>query len=308
MTKNYVIIHTASGGAYARRVASSIRWIYQNIKKSNDYRTIVASVNDFEEKVQGLIPRDTVIYARAAYPTLDGWMGRLKRLEDAGFTVVNPVRVLQLTSDKLACALHLRDKVSHPKTFEIDKNNFDWGDIGRLVGDLFPVTYIMKPLTSMDQGANVTKIEFPLPINGESLGDIANRIPGNKIVFQKFVPYTAIYRVIVIGGVALPYSFVDKPEWHPDNWKVSVCLNRVTMRFVPNPNPALLRLAERTQVAVGGEINFVDIFETTPGNFVISEINTACNLRIHERLAERAHHPMANIHYRIAKYLVNKEV
>lgn len=304
--KNFVIIHTASGGAYARRVASSIRWIYRNLKRGEPVNTIVASVNDFEEKVQGLIPRDTVIYSRAAYPTLDGWMGRLKNLENRGFHVINPVRVLQMTSDKLACALHLQGKVSHPRTWEVTKEYMTPEGLARPALETSITTFVLKPLTSMEQGASVVKMLHT--DSSAIMMQKAESVPGNKIIMQEFIKYTAIYRVIVIGGVALPYSFVDRPEWHPNEWKVSVCLNRTTMRFVPNPSIHLLRLAEDTQRAVGGEINFVDIFETTPGTFVISEINTACNLRIHERLAERARHPMANIHYRIAKYLVNKEV
>jgi glutathione synthase/RimK-type ligase-like ATP-grasp enzyme len=298
--KNFVIVHTASGGAYARRVASSIRWIHKNLKRGQPVNTVIASVNDFDEKVQGLIPRDTVIYSRAAYPTLDGWVGRLKNLENRGFHIINPVSVLQMTSNKLACALHLQGRVSHPKTWLLDKGNWNppYEELPR--GE-----YILKPETSMEQGAQVRRWVYG---GGGPLREVADSISGQRIVLQEFVPYTAIYRVIVIGGVALPYSFVDRPEWHPGEWKVSVCLNRTTMKFVPNPSVQLLRLAEDTQRAVGGEINFIDIFETTPGRFVISEINTACNLRIHERLAERARHPMANIHYRIAKYLVNKEV
>ena len=70
-------------------------------------------------------------------------------------------------------------------------------------------------------------------------------IPSNPYVIQEIVYYKAIYRVIVINGKALPFSFVDRPT--KKKWKVSVCLNRDTMEFVPNPNKNLLKLAVDAQ-------------------------------------------------------------
>ncbi len=47
----------------------------------------------------------------------------------------------------------------------------------------------------------------------------------------------------------------------------------------------LLELGEKTQKELGGQINYIDIFEKKDGTFVISEINTSCILFIHERLS-----------------------
>jgi glutathione synthase/RimK-type ligase-like ATP-grasp enzyme len=75
------------------------------------------------------------------------------------------------------------------------------------------------------------------------------------------------------------------------------------MQFVSNPDQELLRVAERTQEVIGGEINFIDIFRTRSGRWILSEINTACNLSIHEGMARQAGHPSWNIANAIAKYL-----
>jgi hypothetical protein len=78
------------------------------------------------------------------------------------------------------------------------------------------------------------------------------------------------------------------------------------MHFVANPDPELLRVAEQTQAVIGGEVNFIDIFRTTSNRWILSEINTACNLLIHEGIARRAGHPSWNIAKAIAKYLDNQ--
>ncbi len=127
-------------------------------------------------------------------------------------------------------------------------------------------------------------------------------MPTSKVIIQEYVPYTALYRIIVIGGEAIPISWVDRPTER--RWKVSVCLNR-GMEFVPNPAPGLLRIAEQTQREIGGKINFIDIFDT-PTGFVLSEINTACNLTIHEEKARAAGSRHWNIAKKIAQYLISE--
>jgi glutathione synthase/RimK-type ligase-like ATP-grasp enzyme len=74
------------------------------------------------------------------------------------------------------------------------------------------------------------------------------------------------------------------------------------MQFVSNPDTELLRVAERTQRVIRGEINFIDVFETREG-YVLSEINTACNLLLHEEKARQAGSQYWNIARYIAQYL-----
>jgi glutathione synthase/RimK-type ligase-like ATP-grasp enzyme len=232
-------------------------------------------------------------------------MRYLFSLKERGFTVINDPEVLYLTSNKLECALRLQDHFPHPRTWlinkHIDMNRYRV--FGRACDEGYE-HFIVKPETSISQGASVLKFDKGDIDGYGDLDSFIERVPGNIVVLQERVPYSAIYRVVVIGGHALPYSFVDRPT--TEKWKVSVCLNRETMEFVDNPSPDLLRLAENIQQFIGGEINFIDIFEITPNSFVVSEINTACNLHIHEMLAKRADHPKWNIHYRIDNYLVNR--
>jgi glutathione synthase/RimK-type ligase-like ATP-grasp enzyme len=302
--KNFVIVHTGSGGSYARHIASSLRWISR--KKRVPVTALSVAVNGLAELMAShpeFTPNNTVICARAAYPSETGWMKVLYDLQDTGYTIVNKPEVLRLTSDKLTCSLKLQEVIAHPKTWKVNQGEDPVVPAGK---------YVAKPITSMEQGARVIIVErigdmwYCEPEDNPTLDFFTGNL-GNPFVLQEYVPYVALHRVIVIGGVALPYSFQDRREWHPDSWKVSVCLNRTSMKFVPNPSAFLLTLAERAQEAVGAEISFVDIFETADG-YTMSEINTACNLRIHEKLALRAGRSDWNIHYQIAKYLWNKEV
>lgn len=310
--KHIVIVRTGGGNAYSQRIARSIQWIQDNkpqIAGGNRFSTDIVSVGALREFFASLGARDpnnTLIYSRAAYPSRTGWMHHLFNLKDAGYTVINDPEVLYLTSHKLECSLRLQNHFPHPRTWSWNKR-FSWAEKGMIMGDIGVYNrtgVVIKPLTSINQGASVKKITEHLDY--EAFSNEVESVPGNPVVIQELVPYAAIYRVIVIGGRALPYSFVDRPTH--DRWKVSVCLNRTSMEFVPNPSPKLLELAEKIQRFIGGEINFIDIFETEPDQFVISEINTACNLRIHENLARDAGHPRWNIHFNIAKYLVERSL
>ena len=312
MNHNFAIVRTGGGTAYANRIARSIRWINEHKYPQHTFSTKVLSVgrelsNFFvSPESREYSANNTTIYARAAYPDPGGWMRNLIGLEQSGYTVINSPEVLMLTSNKLACSQKLQGHFPHPTTWCINKSDpdsyYDIVDEALSTSD----NLVMKPETSISQGASVIRFSSEDIDSRGDLDYLVSRIPSRNIVVQELVPYTAIYRVIVIGGTAMPYSFVDRPT--EDRWKVSVCLNRTSMQFVPNPDPALLRLGEQVQTFIGGEINFIDFFETEPGNFVISEINTACNLRIHEVLARDAGHPRWNIHYNIAKYLVERSL
>jgi len=216
--------------------------------------------------------------------------------------------------------LHLQGKVNHPRSWEWKKswdNEVKIDFIDKLL-DVIPDDFIIaKPYTSLEQGLNVRKVTL-LDGYGTIIEEF-DKVLGNKIVIQEYIPYTALHRVIVIGDKALPYTFIDKPEWHPNDWKVSCCLNRTTMVLNENANPELLELAEKTQKEVGGVINFIDIFEYavsrvghlgmynhSGSEYTNAEINTACSLNIHERLAKQAGRSDWNIHSRIAKQLVKE--
>lgn len=320
--KNFIIIRTEKGRKYAGKIARSIRWINENKYPQHTFVVDVLTLAEFmHAQPETWIPGDTVVHPRCANPRTD-WTIKLRKWQDAGFRVVNSVDCIELTSNKLACSLQLQGKVAHPKSWEYrkDLNDDDWNQLTVDIQNssmILPLYLIAKPLTSLEQGANVRKIDF-WGNQWENIRQEFNLVPGNKIVVQEFIPYTALHRVIVIGGKALPYTFVDRMAWHaPGDWKVSCCLNKTTMQLNENAPQALLKLAEDTQKAVGGVINFIDIFEyeeKSPGGvmhrtaYTNAEINTACSLNIHERLARAAGRPDWNIHFRIANQLVKESM
>ena len=320
MNYNFIIIRTKKGRKYARKILSSVNWIGQHKYPDSFFNILDFTIEEFLvlpnhdfKQVYGV--NNTIIHARCANPRTE-WTEKLRELEEDGYKVVNSVDCIELTSNKLACSLHLQGKVNHPKSLEWKKNwsyeeKVDFINMAFHKFDM-PKFFVAKPYTSLEQGANVKKLSFLEGNNNDVITSI-DVIPGNKIVIQEYVDYTALHRVIVIGGKALPYTFIDKPEWHPDNWKVSCCLNRTTMRINENANKELLKLAEQTQKEVGGVINFIDIFEYGfPDErpewpmYTNAEINTACSLNIHEELAKKAGRKDWNIHYRIAKQLVKE--
>lgn len=306
---NFVVLHTGAGRQYARVIARSLKWIATKKKKS--IRTFVIPVSDvseFFEQHTELLPKETIIHPRAAHPSEVGWMQTLFSLEEKGFRIINSPAALRLTSDKLAGALKLQATIAHPHTWKVTG--------GETMSTIPNGRYVLKPQTSMEQGARVTKLvkkddgfhllENDVAAKVVSLDAILrDKIGERNALLQEWVDYDSLYRVIVLNGTAFPYSFVDKPEYHPNEWKVSVCLNKTSMQFVSNPDPVLLRLAESAQTIVGAKISFVDIFRTRQGEYTMSEINTACNLSIHERLAKAAlgENGPWNIHYRISKTL-----
>lgn len=291
----FMIVRTGSGRKYARRIGNELKRVNSNNK------WLIPSVNYFPTSFQKrprLNPRNTLIHSRAAYPDGPNWVRNLVAKEEEGYRVINSTDVLKLTSHKLKCGIKMCNAgLPHPRTWVANRR--DRGEILLRLWRQITLDYdcykvVVKPYTSMDQGANVKVAE-----TYEQMRDAVYGMPTGEVVVQEYVPYQAIYRVVVIGGRALPMSWVDTPT--PQRWRVSVCLNR-EMRFVTNPSQEMLRIAERTQAVIGGEINFIDIFSTENG-YILSEINTACNLSIHERMARDAGHPNWNIAREIARYL-----
>lgn len=291
-----VIIHTESGRQYAKAIASSVNWLRQHARQ--DARAELRSVNNLEGIEQN--PSGTIFHLRAAHPTAN-WMDRVQVVQNAGFRVVNSVNSARVTSDKCACAFSmLAAHVPHPRTWQWDKRESTLDPILAEASGANCYNLIAKPITSMEQGANV--IQFHL--NDMDLTALS-RVPGSSIIIQERVWYDSLHRVIVINGNPLPYTFVDMLSDHDEgNWKVSCCLNRTTMTIDEEPDEELLEIAVRAQQVVGASISFVDIFKTVTEEYMVSEVNTACNLSIHENLARQAGRNDWNIHYKIANYLV----
>jgi glutathione synthase/RimK-type ligase-like ATP-grasp enzyme len=316
MQYNFVLLRTDNGGRYARKILNSIKWINEHKYPQHDFQVKDITISEFIDIYEdgnfgrGFERYNTIIHPRCANPKTK-WTEYLRSFQNMGYKVVNSVDCIELTSNKLACSLHLQGKVNHPKSWEYRKNMSD-SEFDILINEIydnFQEYIIAKPLTSLEQGANVKKLNFDDYNTIYEIRDDINKVPGNKIVIQEYIPYTALHRVIVINNKALPYTFIDKPEWHPNDWKVSCCLNRTTMKLNENANPELLELAEQTQKEIGGVVNFIDIFEVDNGQSIYytnAEINTACSLNIHEKLARDAGRNDWNVHYRIANQLVKE--
>lgn len=298
MHKDIILLHTANGSSYSRHIKSSINWIKEHKRK--DITAHCISVNDINRIKNSFDSANTIIHSRAAHPNCN-WIKELVELESKGFKIINNTKTLRMTSDKLDCAHYLISKgLNHPATYSILKRNLNNDGLLPLLKERY-TEFIAKPRISQGQGTHVKL--FHNDSNTDYIISEVNTIPGDEIIFQEFVDYNSLFRIIVIGGIALPYVFYDIPT--EDNWKVSVCLNKNIRIAVESINEELFYLAERTQKSVGGNINFIDIFHTPNGNYYINEINTACNLRIHELKLKHAGIKDWNIHYKIAKYLAN---
>ena len=103
-------------------------------------------------------------------------------------------------------------------------------------------------------------------------------------------------RVLVIGKKSIDKAvFWDAPK---ENWKCSVCMNP-KINCYESPPAELLEFAENIAKKLDSDVSFIDIFSTEKG-YVLNEINTACNLEIHERISKY------NISKEIVNHLLNK--
>ena len=290
-----IIMSTMLGKAYANRIKNEMELIKPELSIK------IYNIKEITNRCNRLIGKPKLIIARAATPFLTKWMICLKKMEANGTKVVNPTNVLQLTSNKLKSSYHfLNKKMPHPYTKDGKHNDKETiNTIKKMANNYNKI--IIKPYTSSDQGKYVQIIDSNM--DNKNINNKIKQISTPLFVIQEYIPYVAIYRVIVINNKALPLSYKDVPN--KGKWKVSVCLNK-NMQFVPNPNPKLLRTAEKVQRTIlNGGVHFIDLFELKNGDYTISEVNTACSLLLHERKARQAKHPYHNIAKYLAQYYVS---
>ena len=276
MKPTVVMIRTPGGTKYAQRIGHDLNKL--------DMSYLISSVEFFPavfHKHPELNPDNTIIHPRAAHPNFSApWLASLKTYEDMGYRVFNQVATLMTTSNKL----YIPNEEFYPQTWGVDKTKDS--EIFGVWKLLQPVSdYVIKPYMSKSQGAHVMRFTRDMYLeNSELFAQIVKNTPHNPVVVQEFIDYGYLHRVIILNGKALPYVFTDQPDG--ERWKVSVCLNKETMYFNPKPPLTLLEFAEKAQNDVRGEINFIDIFEDRINmKYWVGEINTACNLSIHERLS-----------------------
>ena len=289
-----IIMSTMLGKAYANRIAKEMNSIKPSL------RIKVLNIEELNHQCDHLLGKPQLIITRADDPYHPGWIKCLERMEKKGVKVMNPPKILQLTSNKFISSIHfMNEGLPHPFSENAKHNNIQTIQI---IKDMLKKynKVIIKPYTSSDQGKHVHRIDKTM--NDEEIQHKIKQIPTSQFVIQEYIPYLAIYRVIVVNNKALPLSYKDVPR--KNKWKVSVCLNP-DMQFIANPNPKLLKTAEKVQQSIlDGGVHFIDLFELQDGSYTISEVNTACNLLLHEKKAKAAHHKYHNIAHHLAKYYV----
>jgi len=280
MKKQIIIIRTKAVTRYAERIA-------KEIKKLGIECSIVfwKEIEDFLERNK-LGPEKTLLHYRAAGKSVNP---RAFNLEKKGYKLINPAKVLERTSDKYKTYERLKDQnVVLPITKKGTR-----GEIKKYIDKLSFNKFVLKPINSKYQG----KMCFRSYKNDPEIDLKLSRVPGKEIILQEFVEYLKIYRVILVGEKIIKEAvFCDEPN--ENHWKVSVCLNP-EIKHVQDPDPELLNCAKKITKILESEIAFVDIFQTKEG-YVLSEVNTACNLSQHEDKSGY------NISKDIAEYLVNQ--
>ena len=295
--KNVFIVTSMLGRNFANRIKNEMVILNPNINIS------VKNVKELVKWCKGEPQNPDLVLVRSATPLHTEWIKCLEKMENKGIPVINPTKILQLTSNKLKSSLHLMNKnIPHPYSAEGKQN--DEATL-KTIKQLFLKydTLILKPFTSSSQGAYVQKINKNM--SDKEIKSKIKVIPTSPFVIQEYIDYVALYRVIVINNKALPLSYKDVPT--KNKWKVSVCLNP-NMTFVSNPPKELLETGELVQRAIfNGGVHFIDLFETknNKNKYVVSEINTSCSLLLHEKMAKAANHTHHNIAHHIGKYYLS---
>jgi glutathione synthase/RimK-type ligase-like ATP-grasp enzyme len=279
LTPKVVIVKTRKGQRYADFIAKEI-----NITGARCGITGIKNLKDYLVNNK-CSPNNTIIHSRAANPTFI--YRTLKEIEKEGYKVINPPETIKLTSDKFAsCAYALKQGIACAETIKSGKGEAEQL-IREKLGEWGKV--IVKPITSQGQG------EFCFKVDDASQVKCIYDIPTEEIIIQRFVDYDRLYRVLVIGFRAVRDAvFWDSPG---NGWKCSVCLNPM-IKCEKGPAKELLEFAEHVARKFNAGISFIDIFSTKEG-YVLNEINTACNLAIHERISR------CNISKIIAEYLLS---
>lgn len=277
-----VIIRTTKGQKYADFIVKEINLA--------GYHAGVVDLKNIGEYLKGnnCSPEKTLIHTRTASPNYTYRI--LKKLENQGYRIINSSEVIKLTSDKYqSCVFAQKNNIPCAETIKVSKK-----EVFSLIGEKVKKwgKVVVKPIVSQGQG------KFAFMFGKDNLAEIEKikDIPVEEVVLQEYIDYQRLTRIVIIGFKAVKEAvFYDEPG---NNWKCSVCLNP-EIKLHQNSPRELLELAEDISRKIKSEISFIDIF-TTKNGYVLNEINTACNLVIHERISRH------NISKKIAGYLIKK--
>jgi len=278
-----VLLRTKRGHSYAQKIQRAVLALGTDC--------VISEIAELEDCItqHDLKPENTLIHSRTAGPITNQ---KIAAIEAQGFRVINPSANLMLMNEKYTAHEHAeKHKLPVAATLKIRKDD-------TITLDVFLQKYktvVIKPIYSQGQGVYCQKVSSDMN-EQERLG-LLESVPGDEIQVQEYIPYKRLIRVIVIDYRALPEATTyDEPT---NSWKCSVCLNP-NIKAYREDRPELFKLAERTARAFGAKVNFIDFFENQHGQFILNEINTACNLNIHERVTG------VRIHEKIAEFLVGE--
>lgn len=263
-----VIVKTKTMGRYSVRSIAYNKKICSYIKYPTKIVTFRKLVKFFDKNY---FKRPTLFHFRTASPfTIYKFA---KKLENKGFRVINKAEVLRMTSDKLY-AISFAKKHGIPTERCNNRNAFK-----KVMEMIKKWNYVVvKPSPSIAKGKFCYK--FSKKTDTNLIKKQIKKIPSKSIQIQRFLKNYRLYRVIVINKKALK-NCVTYNEPPRRGWKTSVCDNPY-IKYDKDPPVKLLKLAEKIAKSFESEISFIDIFEVD-NNFILNEINTACDLTFHEQ-------------------------
>jgi RimK family alpha-L-glutamate ligase len=184
----------------------------------------------------------------------------LRRLEGAGFCVLNRAEAVLAAHDKLATARRLRRRgLPHPRTIHVPP------------GCTLPVVeppVVLKPRFG-SWGADVVRCDTPREMR-QAFARLSRRpwFRTHGVLVQELVPPPGSdLRVLVADG-----TVVGAISRHaaPGEWRTNVALGGTRQRAVPPPEARSLAVAAAD--AIGADLVGVDLLPTSTG-YVVLELN-----------------------------------
>lgn len=233
--------------------------------------------------------RDTIFLRTGTVQAL-----RIARwFEGRGFRVLNDSRYIAISAQKFIANLYAASNGIPVPVLSVAVEK----DYRRIIVEYLSQygVLVAKPIYSRDQG------RFVYRITAEDIEEglrLIETIPGEEVLLQNEIQFSRIVRAVVLGKKMLVEATTFDTKHLPD-WKATVCMNPLAQHYLKVPS-ALIDLAEHTNIVFGGDVAYIDFFEQSSGDYVLSEINHSCGLQHHEKITG------VPIHEHIACYVVRR--
>ncbi len=208
--------------------------------------------------------RNEIVLGRVdVRPTLDGiesGLEPLRRLEQAGFDVLNRADALLGAHDKLETATRLtRHGLPHPRTLHIPPH-------GAPPAYIVPV--VLKPRFG-SWGADVVRCDSRRQLQ-RAFASLSKRpwFQRHGLLVQELLPPPSYdLRVLVACGEVVG-AISRQPA--PGEWRTNVALGGIRIPAIPSANAA--RIAVSAAAAIGADLVGVDLLPS-PNGYVVLELN-----------------------------------